>query len=323
MELSDGETQVVDKVFGYKHSLVNEIVYPPGMSEKALEKCQNELKLKPRDIIIATYPKCGTTLMQQVVLTLLHNGDGSRVKDPMNQSPWIEMKMKMGITAEELNEWDGSSEIDGEINPTGRRVFKTHAPANLLPWMHQEKVFENGSGNKAIVVYRNPKDAAISMYHHARDVPFFDYSGNLHHFINELYLKGKVESGNFWEFYAGWEKMAQRNQANILLISFEEMVLNPLDSIRKVAEFLNLDFSEDILLKTAEVCSFSQMKKNFAETDSQKKELGMSVKKNHIRKGKIGNWQTELQEEDNQTFDIAHEMFSTESGLTLPFQFTA
>lgn len=38
-------------------------------------------------IVIATYPKCGTTWMQQIVLTLLAGGDGSKVRDPMKVMP--------------------------------------------------------------------------------------------------------------------------------------------------------------------------------------------------------------------------------------------
>jgi hypothetical protein len=36
-----------------------------------------------KPIIVATYPKCGTTWMQQILLTLLAGGDGRKVRDPM------------------------------------------------------------------------------------------------------------------------------------------------------------------------------------------------------------------------------------------------
>ena len=46
--------------------------------------------LRETDIVVATYPKCGTTWMQNILLCLLAGGDASKVRDPMKMSRWPE-----------------------------------------------------------------------------------------------------------------------------------------------------------------------------------------------------------------------------------------
>ena len=36
--------------------------------------------LQPGDIVVATYPKAGTTLMQQIIMLLLNGGDSDKVR---------------------------------------------------------------------------------------------------------------------------------------------------------------------------------------------------------------------------------------------------
>ena len=63
------------------HSMTYEgVVQPPFIKLEALDKLRKEHPLRSSDIVIATFPKCGTTLMQQIVLTLLADGDGSKVR---------------------------------------------------------------------------------------------------------------------------------------------------------------------------------------------------------------------------------------------------
>ena len=63
-----------------------------------------------------------------------------------------------------------------------RRTIKTHAPAHLAPWKMTgapalRQHFGVPGAGKVIVVIRNPKDAAVSLFHHSKDVPIFHYTG--------------------------------------------------------------------------------------------------------------------------------------------------
>lgn len=76
------------------------------------------------------------------------------------------------LTIDEWNAWE-PAEASQAHRPL-RRVIKTHAPAQLAPWIGGvERGLRDGA--RVIVVTRNPKDACVSMFHHSRDVPAFGY----------------------------------------------------------------------------------------------------------------------------------------------------
>lgn len=70
---------------GYAATTYRGCIYPPFMNVSLIDDLR-QTPLKEGDIVIATFPKCGTTLMQQIVLTLLAGGDNSKVKEPMELS---------------------------------------------------------------------------------------------------------------------------------------------------------------------------------------------------------------------------------------------
>ena len=92
---------------GYKSVVFRGWRYPPFCKVDVLDDILKRAELRADDVVIATYPKCGTTWMQQVVLTLLAGGDGSKVRDPMKQSPWPEGLLSMGRipNIDDWNSW--------------------------------------------------------------------------------------------------------------------------------------------------------------------------------------------------------------------------
>ncbi len=124
----------------YQSMMYEGVVYPPFIKAEALNELREKPTLRSSDIVIATFPKCGTTWMQQIVLTLLADGEGSKVRQPMGMSPWLEAWVSnKGLEAfeawhPEQTGWNGlKSRLTSEWCPS-RRVLKTHAPAQLAPW---------------------------------------------------------------------------------------------------------------------------------------------------------------------------------------------
>ena len=241
--------------------------------------------------------------MQQIVLLLLHDGDTSVVRDPMNMSPWIEADFSRGKEHESLLKLRTEKKMGGQREEplSRRRVLKTHAPAHLVPWQGGITSSVVGgpsalSGNRrVIVVSRNPLDVCVSMLHHAMDVEDFEYDGSFPHFAM-LFLHGHVESGSYWSWNSQWWQVAQKNQENVLFVTYEGLKINPRAEIRKIAAFIDVACDDALLERVVKGSSFEHMKKMAAEVDTEKAKDGLRVKRNHIRKGKIGSWKEHFPE---------------------------
>ncbi len=102
---------------------------------------------RPRqgDVIVATYPKCGTTWTQRIVSLLIHQSPAPR--DIMGEAPWIDTTL-FGPVGPMLAALEAQ---------THRRSMKTHLPLDGFP------VFE---GVKVIHTVRDGRDACVSMHNH-------------------------------------------------------------------------------------------------------------------------------------------------------------
>ncbi len=287
---------------GYASQMYHGVVYPPFCKADRIDELRKK-PLRSDDIVIATYPKCGTTLMQQIVLCLTR---GENVLEPMAESPWAEMTVSRGEDGiENFNNWPSVT----------RRVVKTHGTAELKPWSEI-------NGAKVIVVARNPGDACVSMWHHSRDIPVFKYSGPLNHFVEKLYMPGKVESGCFWAFHAGWRREVEKDPDNHLWIAFEDFKTDPEAVIRNVASFIGGSISEEVIQLTIDASSFDKMKKTADSINAEKKAKGIQFKKNHIREGKKGGWRSKMGQQAADEFMVWHKKKCDEHSLDASlFQF--
>jgi hypothetical protein len=94
---------------------------------------------RPSDVIIASYAKCGTTWLQQMVHSLRTGGDLD-FDDISRVVPWIETASDLGL------DLDGTQR--GEP-----RAFKSHLAFDQVP-----------AGARYIVSVRDPRDALVSAY---------------------------------------------------------------------------------------------------------------------------------------------------------------
>jgi hypothetical protein len=111
----------------------------------------NDFELRSGDIVISTPPKSGTTWTQMLCALLVF--DGPAFPAPLEKlSPWLDM---LNRPLDEVKALYGAQ--------THRRFIKTHTPLDGLPLR---------SDVSYVVVGRDPRDVAISMEHHMRNMDF-------------------------------------------------------------------------------------------------------------------------------------------------------
>jgi len=247
---------------------------------------------KPGDLFIVTYPKNGTTWMQQIVTLIQNNGN---IPDLMKEngtsaiSPFLEKYGKQAVY---------------DIPSDTKHSIKTHMPYRLTP-KHPEA--------KYIVVIRNPKDACVSQFHHYQLHEQLGWRQRNFHDFFPIWLAGDVGGADYFDWYLEWFK--HKDDDNVLFVVYENMKKDIESSIFQVASFMGQEYrdslqNKEILQQIVEKSSFSFMKKNHKFRPKSKDELEKSVEKqkedekySFIRKGIIGDWMSHLTDKENDALE--------------------
>ncbi len=216
-------------------------------------------RARPDDIFVVTYPKSGTTWMQQIVWQLLNHGRMDF--DHITQvSPHLEPML-------------GSRRIVSDL--PAPRVVKSHMQYSWMP---------KGPG-RYIYVVRDGKDVAISLFYHLQKgrgylLPFPTFF--------KSFLAGKVHSGSWFTHVAGW--LANEKKLNLLVVHYEDLIANLEGEIRRVARFCDVPIVEAELPEILRHCTFEFMQEHeskFSPDGALPKHVQQTTR--FIRKGQVGD----------------------------------
>lgn len=270
------------------------ILMPREFHEQNVGKRIWEIKPKPDDIWIVTFPKCGTTMTQELVWQMTTGADVSSPESTyplFTRSPFTEMfcLFKQPLPAPPPEAPDAAHKMhtfmtDGidyvETQLPSPRVIKCHMPlAHLPPGLVKTC--------KVIVCLRNPKDACASFFHHENllnglDMPFDKYS--------EFYTSGRTIYGDYWSWLN--DAMKYKDEENVRIFWYEDMVKNMAEYIREIGEFTGHRVPEEKLAGLLDHMSIDNFRNNDAV--NLKPPPGAApeevrAKFNFIRKGKVGD----------------------------------
>uniref|UniRef100_A0A1E1X6Y4 Putative sulfotransferase n=1 Tax=Amblyomma aureolatum TaxID=187763 RepID=A0A1E1X6Y4_9ACAR len=199
-------------------------------------------KPRPDDVFIATYPKCGTTWTQYLVLSILRKGDPPKTAvDFSLASPFLELL--------------GAEAAEKMVRPG---LLKVHLPFGKTPF---------STDAKYICVTRNPYDVCVSFYYHTkgytpkseRDVSFARF--------HELFITGKLSWGDYFDHLHSWYE--ERSRPNVLFFTYEKLKKDTISWVLKIADFLGSEYGEELrrdstlLRKVLDTCSIENMKSVF------------------------------------------------------------
>ena len=209
--------------------------------------------LRASDVVVASFPKTGTTLTEQVVLSLLCGGDAAKL-DPSSQNEWDARRGHGKYWVEKVAAVPGGVESS---RPTldvaafaaipAPRVVKTHAPLDLF-------LGEAAAFPKVIYVTRDAKDACVSSYYHAanphkRGWPFGAWAA--------AWAGGYFEHGTLWAHRRSWRNAPPDR---VLWVTYEDLVSDPDAEIRRIAAFVGVAAPPALVAKTRALSSFDAMR---------------------------------------------------------------
>nr|XP_060636540.1 sulfotransferase 1C1-like [Anolis sagrei ordinatus]XP_060636542.1 sulfotransferase 1C1-like [Anolis sagrei ordinatus] len=261
-------------------------------------------KARPDDILISTYPKAGTTWIQEIVDMIQHRGDSQKcARAPVYQRfPFIDLFLPAPLVS-------GIDEAETMPSP---RTIKTHLQLKLLPPSFWEQ------NCKIIYVARNAKDNAVSYFHFHRMNKGMPEPGTWEEFLDN-FITGKVAWGSWLDHVCGWWEAKDRHP--ILYLFYEDMKEDPSREIKKVAKFLGIQLTDSLLNQIVQHTAFESMKGNPMANYRTLPDFIM----NHtvspfMRKGLVGNWKEHFTVAQSERLDDAFAEKLRSSGLTFRTQ---
>uniref|UniRef100_A0A1I8NZE6 Sulfotransferase domain-containing protein n=1 Tax=Stomoxys calcitrans TaxID=35570 RepID=A0A1I8NZE6_STOCA len=205
-----------------------------------------DMEVRPEDVFIITFIKCGTTWMQEAVWLLLNNLDFEKSKNVhiWDRSPFLD-NHGFNVTA--------PNAIKLCKTLSSPRVIKTHMPPNLLPpqlWKNKTKI---------IYVARNCKDVVISSYHFTKKLGSWRGS-SLEEFAQD-FMNNEVMYTSFWSHVVDYWKM--RQEPFVFFTTYEEMQRDLPAVIRELCQFLGRPQLTNLEMENIKIhLSFDKMKEN-------------------------------------------------------------
>ncbi|XP_077399305.1 sulfotransferase 4A1 isoform X2 [Vanacampus margaritifer] len=240
--------------------------------------------LRGSDIWIITYPKSGTSLLQEVVYLVSQGADPDEI-GLMNideQLPVLEYPQPGLDIIKEL---------------TSPRFIKSHLPYRFLPTgMH------NGEA-KIIYMARNPKDLVVSYFEFHRSLRTMSYRGTFQEFC-QRFMNDKLGYGSWFEHVLGfWE---HRMDSNVLFLKYEDMYKDLGALVEQLAWFLGV--SCDKVQHEAMVESCNQLIEQCCSSEALS-----------ICRGRVGLWKDVFTVSMNDKFDAVYRQKMGNSNLKFDF----
>ena len=259
--------------------LLKKILQQPRWAvKKAVLYCRSYLWIKPNDVVLALFPKTGSTWVRFFLFNLLTitERDGKTVTiDDMNA---------------EMPEFGHTSLFQKWQFKSCPRIIKSHRPKNRLL-----------DGLNTVLVVRDPRDVVVSFYHYANAKKELGYSGT----VKEVLHHPEMGLEYFFHQYNSW-----RSQAGLVL-RYEDLRNDGFTQFKKLVEYLKITATDSEIQLALERSDLNAMR--VAQENSVEFKKKFSNGFIFARSGQSAQWKDLFDAED-----VAYwERLKSENGFTL------
>ena len=227
--------------------------------------------LRQTDIFIVGHPKSGNTWLAYMLAIILY-------KDTKHQ-------IKLSTIGDYVPVIHGrDSKIASYAHLSYPRAFRNEWP--VYPGLYP----------KVIYLIRDPRAVLVSYYHMYRTY-FNDFKITMQAFIEEYLSHGHIRS---WEPLVRWDKQVLawidnvERDKRIMIVKYEDMVLNRRDVMDKLVEFASIPCTKEILDLAETRGSFEAMKMDEKKHGAESYPGDIRQRGQFIRRGKIDGWRDEM-----------------------------
>ncbi|XP_073000777.1 cytosolic sulfotransferase 15-like [Typha latifolia] len=197
---------------------------------------QQHFKARPSDLILASYPKSGTTWLKALLFATEHRKSNTNPNTP-HPLETISPHQCVPFLESQVYTNRRIPNLDSLPSP---RLFATHIPFCSLP----ESIL--ASNSKIIYICREPKDNLISLWHFIRQLRV---KANLEpcplEEAIEPFCNGVSFFGSLWDHVLGYWKEHLERPHQVLYLTYEGLSQDPRGNLKRLAEFIGRPFSAD------------------------------------------------------------------------------
>ena len=259
-------------------------------------------------IWIASYPKSGNTWVRAMISSLVYSNDGvfnfellKKIQQFPNRKHFENFTQKFQDINELKKFWIAAQNwinLSGEI-----KFLKTH---HINCKIGEHPFTNNNNTLGAIYVVRDPRNLINSFVNHYQ----IDKKAAKNFITSKASATGGTAGskqnnvftilGSWDDHYKSWKKINN----NLLIIKYENLILNPYEEIHRIIRFLekfiNFNYDDNKIKNIIETTSFQKMKKmeldkGFDEAISNEE---TSNKINFFNLGSENKWQKYLNDDE-------------------------
>jgi hypothetical protein len=235
------------------------------------------LAVRPDDTFIVSYPRSGNTWTRFLVANLLHPQEAATFANIERLVP------------------------DAEAQ-SSRRMFGIPSPRTIKSHTYFDPRYR-----RVIYIVRDPRDVVLSYYDFSRKYRHIDDAYPLERYIRD-FVTGQLISadwGTWGENVASWA-FARGARPGFLLLRYEDMKAHPERELGRIAEFLGIEASPQLLQTTLERSSADRMRemektqgKDWVSTKDKRSDIPF------IRTASTGQWKNKLHPESAAAIESA------------------
>ena len=228
---------------------------------------KRNLVILPDDVFLVSFPKSGNTWARFLLANLVHPD-----KHP---------------------DFSNIHKFVPDPFGTVKRYFD-HMPRPRIIKSHE--CFESRYP-RAIYIVRDPRDVAVSQYHYHRKCRKIEDGYPMEKFVDRFIAGQTCPHGSWGEHVATW-LVTRRNDPRFLLLRYEDMIQDTPRELAKVATFLNVPATQQLLNEAVERSSAGRMRK-LEQAQSHLNRLTKDGRQDlpFVRAASSGGWKAGLSEE--------------------------